>query len=165
MRYVWAVELVGSLKRNDFKWENNIKISIKYLWNLAQNRCSTICCKRGNELNIIHLPCNDKCAAKFVNIFVLFKPYTSNSNIFRLTNVTTYMQYTQKVFLLLPRSLTQSKYLSTVQWILCCCSRRFIVEIRVFRAPIFHLLGNSQIYNLLMWTRNVIGVDILRLLN
>jgi len=59
VRYVLAVEAVGSLKRNNSRWEDNIKMSIKYWQNLAQYRCNAVSCKQGNKRNILDLPCND----------------------------------------------------------------------------------------------------------
>jgi hypothetical protein len=57
--YVLAVEGVRSLKRNNIRWENVIKTSIKYWQNLAQAKWNAVSCKQGNKHNIIHLPYND----------------------------------------------------------------------------------------------------------
>jgi hypothetical protein len=75
------VAAVRSLIRNNIRWVNVIKMSIKYWQNLAQNICSVFSCKTGNERNIVHLPRIDNSAASVVNIIVEFRPYTSYSNI------------------------------------------------------------------------------------
>jgi len=80
-----------------------------------------------------------------------------------VNNVTTYMQYTQKVFLCLRISLRAEQV-----FIPCPVNYMRLQEplhcIEPCLPPTFvHLVGNSEIYNLLMWTCIVIGVDILPL--
>jgi hypothetical protein len=82
VRYVCVVAAVRSLIRNNIRWENVIKMSIKYWQNLAQNNCSVFSCKPGNERKIVHLPRIDISTASPINIIVEFRLYTSYSTIY-----------------------------------------------------------------------------------